>query len=267
MIMPVDPPRERREVIAERLAQGQSVSATALADEFMVSPDAIRRDLRMLAAEGCCRRVYGGALPLSPASAPIAVRTDEAIEPKFALATAAIDLIRQGEFLFLDNGSTNLALARLLPKLDLTIATNSTAIAASLADRRDLRLLLTGGMVTPEVGGCVDGAAVLAIQQMNIDRCFLGACSVSGIEGVSAFDPADALFKRALIARSRAVMMMVTTDKLGTRAPHRVAELAAIDGVVIEHDALTHADFEALKRLDIPIVTAPQAARSGIASN
>jgi DeoR/GlpR family transcriptional regulator of sugar metabolism len=254
--MSVEPPMERREVIAERLAQGQSVSATALADEFAVSPDAIRRDLRMLAAEGRCRRVYGGALPVSPASSPMAVRAEEAIERKLALAEAAIGLIRRGEFLFLDNGSTNLALARLLPDLDLTVATNSAAVAAILADRRDLRLLLTGGMVSPEIGGCVDAAAVLSIQQMNIDRCLLGACAVSAEEGISAFDPADALFKRALIARSRATVMMVATDKLGTRAPHRVAALDEIDGVVVEHDAPTHADFEALKRLDIPIVTA-----------
>ena len=110
-------------------------------------------------------------------------------------------------------------------------------------------------MATPEVGGCVDATSVLAIQQMNIDRCFLGVCSLSG-EGISAFDPADALFKRALIARSRAVMMMVATDKLGTRAAHRVAALDEIDAIVVEHDAPMHADFAAMKRLDIPLVTA-----------
>jgi DeoR/GlpR family transcriptional regulator of sugar metabolism len=247
---------ERRETIAERLAQGQSVSATALADEFAVSPDAIRRDLRMLSAEGRCRRVYGGALPVSPASSPMAVRAGEAIERKLALAKAATGLIRPGEFLFLDSGSTNLALARVLPGLDLTVATNSAAVAASLADRCDLRLLLTGGVVTPEVGGCVDAASVLAIQQMNIDRCFLGVCAVSEEEGISALHPADALFKRALIARSRAVMMIVATDKLGTRAPHRVAALDEIDGIVVEHDAPMHADFAAMKRLDIPLVIA-----------
>jgi DeoR/GlpR family transcriptional regulator of sugar metabolism len=247
---------ERREAIAERLAQGQSVSATALAAEFAVSPDAIRRDLRMLAAERRCRRVYGGALPLSPASLSMAARAGEAIERKRTLAEAALGLIHPGEFLFLDSGSTNLALARLLPDLDLTVGTNSAAVAASLADRRDLRLVLTGGVVTPEIGGCVDATSVLAIQQMNIDRCFLGVCSVSGVEGISAFYPADALFKRALIASSRAIVIMVATDKLGTRAPHRVAALEDIDVVVVEHDASTHADFEALKRLDIPIVAA-----------
>src|ERR1700734_1345039 len=104
--MSMEPPMERRELIAERLAQGQAVSAGVLAKEFGVSPDAIRRDLRMLAAEGRCRRVYGGALPTSPASSPMAVRAGEAIERKLALANAAVGLIRPGEFLFLDSGST-----------------------------------------------------------------------------------------------------------------------------------------------------------------
>jgi DeoR/GlpR family transcriptional regulator of sugar metabolism len=247
---------ERREIIAERLAQGRPVSAAMLANEFAMSPDAIRRDLRMLVAEGRCRRVYGGALPLSPASAPIAIRVEEMLDRKQALAEAAVSLIRPGEFLFLDSGSTNLALARLLPGLDLTVATNSAAIAASLANRRDLLLLLTGGVVTPEVGGCIDATSILAVQQMNVDRCFLGVCSLSEEQGMSAFDAADALFKRTLIANSRSVVTMLITDKLGTRAPHRVAALDEIDTVVVEHDAPTHAEFEALERLDMSIVIA-----------
>jgi DeoR/GlpR family transcriptional regulator of sugar metabolism len=247
---------ERREIIAERLAQGRPVSAAMLANEFAMSPDAIRRDLRMLVAEGRCRRVYGGALPLSPASAPIAIRVEEMLNRKQALAEAAVSLIRPGEFLFLDSGSTNLALARLLPGLDLTVATNSAAIAASLANRRDLLLLLTGGVVTPEVGGCIDATSVLAVQQMNVDRCFLGVCSLSEQHGISAFDAADALFKRTLIANSRSVVTMLITDKLGTRAPHRVAALDEIDTVVVEHDAPTHAEFEALERLGMSIVIA-----------
>jgi DeoR/GlpR family transcriptional regulator of sugar metabolism len=155
---------ERRDIIAGRLAQGQSVTAGSLAEEFSVSPDAIRRDLRALTAEGRCRRVYGGALPISPASLPINVRVGEARERKAALAAAAVGLIRPGEFVFLDNGSANLALAEVLPSLELTIATNSVAIAARLADRLDLRLHLVGGLVDAEIGGSVDATAVLAVQ-------------------------------------------------------------------------------------------------------
>src|SRR4051794_27715947 len=96
-----DPPEDRRITIAARLTDGQSLSATALAEEFGVSADAIRRDLRALAAEGRCRRVYGGALPLSPASTPMRTRSLEAPARKAALAMAAVTAIRPGEFLFL----------------------------------------------------------------------------------------------------------------------------------------------------------------------
>jgi DeoR/GlpR family transcriptional regulator of sugar metabolism len=257
--MTIDPPMERRDIIAGRLAQGQSVTAGGLAEEFSVSPDAVRRDLRALAAEGRCRRVYGGALPISPAASPIIVRVGEARERKAALAAAAVGLIRPSEFVFLDNGSTNLALARILaerlPSLELTVATNSVAIAAMLADRRDLRLHLVGGLVDPEIGGSVDATAVLAIQHINVDRCFLGACSASVVEGVSAFDAADAAFKRVLLTRSRRIVMMVTNDKLGTSAPHRVTPLDHIDSLVVEHDAAAHAEFASIMRLGVDIVT------------
>jgi DeoR/GlpR family transcriptional regulator of sugar metabolism len=185
---------------------------------------------------------------------PITVRVGEARERKAALAAAAVGLIRPGEFVFLDNGSTNLALAEVLPSLELTIATNSVAIAAMLADRLDLRLHLVGGLVDAEIGGSVDATAVLAIQHMNVDRCFLGACSASVVEGESAFDAADAAFKRVLLTRSRQIVMMVTNDKLGTSALHRVTSLDHIDSLVVEHDAASHAEFAAMTRLGVDIM-------------
>ena len=91
--MTLESPLARRDVILGRLAQGQSVVAAALALEFEVSEDAIRRDLRALAAEGRCRRVYGGALPLSKAMAPMAARMEEARDRKQALARKAASLV------------------------------------------------------------------------------------------------------------------------------------------------------------------------------
>jgi len=231
-------PLARRDVIADRLTQGQAVVARELAEEFGVSEDAIRRDLRALAAEGRCRRVYGGALPLSPATAPMEARIDQARERKDALAAAAATTIRRGEFLFLDSGSTNLALVRNLPEdFELTIATNSIDIARAAAARPDLRLVLIGGVVDPLVGGCVDPDAVEFVSRMNIDRCFVGACAVSPDGGISAFHSADASFKRALVAASRERLVLVTTDKLGERAPYRLAQVGQIGCYVVEDDA------------------------------
>ena len=218
--MTLEPPLARRDVILGRLAQGQSVVAAELALEFEVSEDAIRRDLRALAAEGRCRRVYGGALPLSKSTAPMAARMEEARDRKQALAREAASLIKPGEFVFLDSGSTNLALVSCLPEdYDLTIATNSIDIAAAALRRSDLRLIMVGGAVNSSVGGCVDTPAVLSLMQMNIDLGVLGACAVSSSTGVGAYDLSDAAFKRAVVAASRKNLVLVTNEKFAARAP------------------------------------------------
>jgi DeoR/GlpR family transcriptional regulator of sugar metabolism len=230
-------PLARRDEIAHRLARGQAVVAATLAVEFNISEDAIRRDLRALAAEGLCRRVYGGALPITPATAPMTARMVEARERKMALARAAVRLIEPRELLFLDSGSTNLALVEVLPEeSELSVATNSIDIAAAVLHRGDLQLIMIGGAVDAAVGGCVDAGAVQSVEQMNIDRCFLGSCAISPKGGISAFNLADATFKRAVLAASAHSAVLATTDKFSARASHRVAAMAAIECVVVEHD-------------------------------
>lgn len=254
-----DLPLARRDLIAGRLAAGQAVVSGLLAVEFGVSEDAVRRDLRALAAEGRCRRVYGGALPPTPATAPMAVRMGEGQGRKAALARAAAAMIRPGEFLFLDAGSTNLALVEALPEeAGLTIATNSVDIAAALLRRGDVALILIGGAVNPLVGGAVDAEAVAAVSRLNVDRLFLGACAVSSRDGICAFDHADAAFKRALCAVSRERVVLVTSDKLETRAPHRVAPLVDVERLVVEADAPAAVVAE-LARVGARVVVAEEA--------
>jgi DeoR/GlpR family transcriptional regulator of sugar metabolism len=231
-------PLARRDLIADRLAQGQPVVAAALAAEFSVSEDAIRRDLRALAEAGRCRRVYGGALPLAPGSTPLAARMGQAGARKEALARAAATRVRPGELLFLDSGSTNLALAGHLPEdHDLVVVTNAIDIAAAVLHRQDLRLIMIGGTVDPVIGGCVDAEAVMSINRLNVDRCFLGACMVSAQAGICSYDHADATFKRALVAASQHCLALATTDKLGGQAPHQVAALKTLECLVVEQGA------------------------------
>jgi DeoR/GlpR family transcriptional regulator of sugar metabolism len=255
-----DIPHERRDIIASRLSAGQAVVAAPLAVEFNVSEDAIRRDLRALAAQGLCRRVYGGALPLalptSPASAPLAARLDQNGAAKDALARTAATLVQAHELVFLDSGSTNLAIVRHLPPgQGLTIATNAIAIAAEVLKRPDLQLIMIGGSVDADVGGCIDAQAVASVATLNIDRCFLGACAVSAAAGIGAFGLADATFKRALLAASRHTAILATDDKLETRAPYRVAAAAEIGQLIVESDA-PDAQLAAFARAGLAVLKA-----------
>ncbi|PZR00335.1 MAG: DeoR/GlpR transcriptional regulator [Cereibacter sphaeroides] len=252
----IDIPLARRDEIALRLVGGQQVGASELAQEFGVSDDAIRRDLRALAAQGLCRRVYGGALPPSPAGTSMAVRIGEDRERKDALAIRAAALIAPGEFLFLDSGSTNLALAsHLPPDHNLTVATNSIDIASVLMPRRDLRLIMVGGVVNTYVGSAVDVDAAMAVSRMNLDRVVLGACSVSINGGISAFDPDDAAFKRTLLGVARQCLVLSTTKKLGTSGPYRVAAIPEVGTMIVEEDAEV-AIIDALTRAGTTVLRA-----------
>lgn len=237
MVMHDLPPLARRDAIALRLDLGAAVSAPELAREFGVSDDAIRRDLRALAREGRCRRVYGGALPLSPAGGPMAARAAAHPGRKAALAATAAGLLRPGQTLFLDTGSTVLALARRLPALPgLRVVTNSMAAAARLAERPDLALFVLGGPVSAEVGGCVGARALAELDRYRIDLCVLGACAVSAEEGLAGFDDGDVALKRALVETSRETLLMATNEKLETGAPFRIAPVDRLTHLVLEHD-------------------------------
>jgi DeoR/GlpR family transcriptional regulator of sugar metabolism len=250
-------PLSRRDAIAARLAQGQPVVAAAMAKEFRISEDAIRRDLRALAAEGKCRRVYGGALPLT-ISLPMAVRIEQGLERKQSLARAAVALIEPDEFVFLDSGSTNLCIVNFLPENHgITLATNSIDIAAAVMKRGNLELIVVGGTVNLPVGGCVDASAIASVERLNIDRCFVGACAISPTRGISVFDYADSIFKRALMKRSRRCVAMTTTEKLQERAPHRIASPRDIDYLVVEHDTPI-ADADALADAGFAMIRAEQ---------
>src|ERR1700677_1588785 len=225
----------RKNEIESRLQRGLPVNATALAKEFRVSHDAIRRDLRALAAEGKCKRVYGGGLPISPDGGPFEHRLLNDSKEKRALALAALTLVSEASTVFLDSGSTNLALARELPPdRSLTVATNSIAIANSLLDRKNFKVIALGGEIDRETGAAIGLTAIREAERLSFDLCFLGACAVSAALGIGAFYMADAEFKPQLIARSDPTAALMPMEKIETRAPFQVAALAVLDHVVLE---------------------------------
>lgn len=229
---------ERREIIATRLARGVAVTANELAAEFGLSVDAIRRDLPALASDGLCRRVYGGAMPMTPSLGPMHLRIDEGSPAKAALARKALDLIQPGQVVFIDTGSTTAELAACLPQdRALTVLTNSMPAAAALQKRPDLSLLIIGGQYDPFVGGCIGSRAIAEVARHRIDLCFLGACALSLEHGLCGVSLEDVDFKTALLAASRTSAVMMTNDKLGTIAPHSIAAAGRIGTFVLEHDA------------------------------
>ena len=246
-------PDERQLHILERLARSGRVMAADLAREFGVSEDTARRDLRDLAAAGLCRRVYGGALPLSPASGTLHQRDTEQAGCKAALGRAAAGLLARvmqpHEVLFLDVGSTNVAVARALSReRPLTVVTHAPLVAAALADAAGIELVMIGGRVDFRSGAALGIRALRDLAAIRIDVALLGACAVDAAAGLAAFLLEDAEFKRAAAQDAAMVLTTATSEKLGTAAPFCVLPADRLAHLVVEADAPTQLvePFEAL---------------------
>ncbi len=230
--------RERHALIQDRLRQSGRVLAVELAQELRVSEDTIRRDLRDLAAAGLCERVYGGALPIQTASVSLSERVAVAPKRKDMLARTAVGFLKGGMTVFIDAGSTNLAIARAIPAdLELTVATNTPLIAAAVMDRPGVTLLLIGGKIDRQVGAAIGAKAQQDVSVLRPDLCVLGACGIDIEAGLTAFGFEDAEFKRFVAGRSGSVLAAVTNEKLGLLGSHAVIPIGECDTLVVEHDA------------------------------
>ena len=245
-------PDERHAHILARLTQDGRVLAADLARHFRTSEDTIRRDLRDLAAAGRCHRVYGGALPLSPAAGPLAHRQRIAPDRKRLLGRAAAGLVSPGQVVLIDSGSTNLQVAEHLPQdVDLTVVTNAPAVAATLCGRRRCKVIMLGGDVHPDIGATFGSRAVRDLGQIRADIGFIGACGLAPDIGLTVFDAEEAAFKERLIAASSRVVAVLTADKLGTSAPFAMGAATIVDDLVIEAETpdtrLAGLDLSALR--------------------
>ncbi len=231
-------PEERHQAILARLAAGGRVVAAELARELGATEDTIRRDLREMAKAGLCQRIYGGALAVSPASGSFGERREHKSVSKVALGREAAKLVKPGQLLFLDAGTTNLEIAHALPvDVGLKVATNSPAIAMAVISRPGISLLLIGGVVEAHTAAALGARAMRDLLTLSIDLSFLGVCAISTGGGLRGFDFEDVEFKRTLVEQSKSIAVAVTTEKLETTAPFEITALSGVDHLIIEGDA------------------------------
>jgi DeoR/GlpR family transcriptional regulator of sugar metabolism len=231
--------QERHTCILEQLNADGRVLAAELARDLGVTEDTIRRDLRDLAAAGLCQKVYGGAvrMPAAPEGGTLTQRMTRQQSDKSRLASAAVTLLRPGATIFLDAGSSNLALAEALPLLSLTVLTNAPSIAARLLDKPNIDLIMIGGRIKQSLGGSVGATALREVALIHPELYFIGACGVDLQAGVTAVDYEEAEFKRRLAAQSKATAVIATGTKLGAVASYHVLPLAQLTHLIVEAEA------------------------------
>jgi DeoR/GlpR family transcriptional regulator of sugar metabolism len=244
---------QRRDLLLDRLRTDGRIIAKDLAVELGTSEDSIRRDLRELAAAGRCQRVYGGALPASPAIADYAARQDVAVAGKQRVAAAAATLVTPGSTTILDGGTTALAVVHALPvDLRATVVTHSPTVAGALVGHRDVAVYLIGGLLFKHSMVACGAAAVEAARGLHADLFLLGVTGVHPDAGLTTGDADEAAMKRALARQAADTYVLASSEKIGAASRFAVLPLDRVAGVITDASA----DNPTIRALDVHVMHA-----------
>ncbi len=225
---------QRKQLLLTRLAADGQVVAKDLALELGTSEDTIRRDLRELAQAGRLQRVHGGALPASSAEGDLRVREQVSPEDKLALGRAGAALIRPGQIVILDGGTTALQVARQLPAgLRATIVTHSPTVAVAAAAHSCVEIIMLGGRLFRHSMVNVGAAVIDAASRLRADLYFMGVTGVHPRAGASTADAEEAEVKRALHARAAETIVLASAEKLLAASAFVIVPLQELSLVVV----------------------------------
>ena len=249
---------ERRTHILELVESRGRVRVAELADLLGVAEPTVRKDIADLDRQHLLRRTHGGALAIRPAYDPeLATRARHNVEGKRAIAKACLARIADGNAVYLDSGTTILALTEEL-RLALTgpaggrgesggsrhprqvnVLTNAVGVAQVLADVPTVRHTVLGGHYRT-LGGCFVGPLALeAVRQFTVNTAFVGVTGLS-TAGFTVSDVAEAELKNAVMDQARRVVVVMDHTKIGAHDFRKVCDLDRVDAIVTDrhHDDL-----------------------------
>ncbi|WP_178021763.1 DeoR/GlpR family DNA-binding transcription regulator [uncultured Paenibacillus sp.] len=218
---------ERYRRILRRLQEKGIVKLQELCTLLEASESTVRRDLADLEERGLLRRVHGGAaLPaMSGELEPgMAEKSAVNVPQKQKIAEMASDLVRSGEAIYLDAGTTTLAMIPYLKGKPITVVTNGLPQLDALLEA-DIPSYLLGGLAKKRTKAVVGSLAQENLAHFRFDRCFLGANGVHPESGFTTPDPEEAALKRRACERSSQAYVLADSSKIGSVAFAMMLEL------------------------------------------
>jgi len=254
--------RARREEIARLVEEDERVSVGELTERFHVTDASIRRDLMILEDAGRLRRVHGGAVARLDARArgTYSTKQREHREQKARIGAAAAGLIRAGDVVFFDSGTTVAQVAAHVPAAlrragAITAVTHSLPVVDEIGDWESPHLICLGGLYLPEYQAVVGPQTVAGLRELSADVVFLGCDGLSVDAGLTTPHMLVAEVGATMASRSRRVVAVADSSKIGRQGFTPIVPLAAIQ-VLITDDAADPVEVERLRRLGIEVILA-----------
>jgi DeoR family glycerol-3-phosphate regulon repressor len=232
-ITTMTPNPRQAELLDEVRARG-SVSVESLAEQFGVTLQTVRRDVKLLADEGLLARFHGGVRVPSSTTENIAYRQRQQLNEgaKQRIARAVAKAVPANCSLILNIGTTTEAIAReLLRHKGLRVITNNLNVAAILSDNPDCEVIVAGGAVRSRDRGIVGEATVDFIQQFKVDIGLIGISAIEADGTLRDFDYREVKVARAIIGHSREVWLAADHSKFNRPAMVELARLDQIDSL------------------------------------
>jgi DeoR family transcriptional regulator of aga operon len=250
---------ERRRRICELLAEHGRVTVEALSRRFGTSQVTVRADLTALEQAGALARTHGGALwRREDAELPLAVKRTQHHAEKVRIARVAAGMIRDGETIILDSGSTTAEIARQIRRLDfrrISVITNALNIALLLADVPAVQLVMPGGLLRPQSNSLSGHMAEAAIAGLRADRVFLGADALDPDLGLMTPHLPEAQLNARMLGISRQAVVVADSSKLQRRNISLIAPIEKLH-VLITDTGAPPAVVEALRNRGLEVMLA-----------
>ncbi len=238
---------ERLSALLDLVIERGNVRVDELVAQLGVSPATVRRDLDHLASQQLLQRTRGGAVPNpSTSNLPFRYKKADDKDPLLRIAQAAADLVSPGDVVGLNGGRTTTEVARALASREelaepddhqqLVVVTNAVNIANELAIRKNIRLVLTGGVVRALSYELTGPLAARVLEDIVIDTLFLGVNAI-GEDGCFTHHDGEAEINALLVRRSHRVVVTAASQKIGARSFVRICNLDKIDALITDRDA------------------------------
>ena len=225
--------QERHQLILDALKKDAKVVLAEISKQLKVSEDTVRRDIKELSNQKLLREVRGGAIPHAPGPVELKERINYATGKKQLIAQKAVKLIKQGQSIILDSGTSALAVADALPEnYGLTVFTNSYPIVNVLEDRKDVEVYFAGGRLFRESLINVGHDTISFFESIRADICFLGICSIHLQLGVTGHFYDECAVKKAMIKSAGQVIALSTPEKINTAEAFHICPASALTGMV-----------------------------------
>lgn len=211
-----------------------TITIASLADRLGVSLETVRRDVKPLSVEGAIIKTHGAVSVPSFGEAPFEKRMRENAEVKIRIARFAASSIRDGESVMLDTGTTTSYLAReLLGHRRLTVVTNSSDIARTLATVNGNKVYMAGGELRSDSGAAFGVSANEFVGRFYVNHAFISAGAVDA-EGVMDYDLEEAEFARTVLSRGDRTVVITDHTKFGRRGLVRVCGFEGVNEMVTD---------------------------------